>query len=169
MKRTLALLCAMTFVLSGCSAWGGGGNASPDSLADRTVIETSASPSDLGVYREWGITLSVKDVTPTGATLVCSQSGGKDVTELLSGSFFVLEQEVGGVWVACETVLEEYAFTAEGWMIPLGQSVEWETDWEWLYGALTPGNYRIGKEILNFQAPGDYDKLMCYAQFTVTE
>jgi hypothetical protein len=41
-------------------------------------------------------------------------------------------------------------------------------DWGWLYGALPSGQYRIGKEIMNFRGAGDFDKSMAYAEFTVS-
>ena len=168
MKRLLVLLCAL--VLTGCAAENlTKENASPSSLVDRpiAVVEGSTSYGDLEINDPWGITLTAKNVTPTGLTIVCTQSGGTDVAELNTGSAFVLEQFNEGRWQACESVIENYGFTAEAWMIPQGDSVEWDVDWEWLYGKLDSGDYRVGKEILNFRGTGDYDKAMYYAEFTI--
>jgi len=55
----------------------------------------------------------------------------------------------------------------EAWIIPMNDSVEWNVDWEWLYGQLSPGTYRIVKEIMNFRGTGDYDKAEYYAEFTI--
>ena len=178
MKRLLIMLCA-ALALTGCSAWGGEENASPSSLVDRpvTVVEGNASPSDLEVPEEpqsqeehelWGVTLTAKNVTPTGLTIICTQSGGEDVAQLHSGNYYRLEQLNGEHWDECEIVfVGEYAFTAEAWIIPLEDSVEWHTGWEWLYGELAPGTYRIVKEIENFRGTGDYDEAEYYAEFTI--
>lgn len=174
MKRLLALLCTM-LALTGCSAWGGEENASPSSLVDRPVtVVTESSSSDLEPYESagtsdsWGVALTVKNVTPTGLTIVCTQSGGENVAELHSGHYYRLEELHGDHWHECEIVFEgDYAFTAEAWIIPMEDSVEWHTGWEWLYGALSPGTYRVVKEIMNFRGTGDFDVDEYYAEFTI--
>lgn len=169
MKRLLILLYAV-LALSGCSAWGGAENASPSSLVDRpvAVVEGSASSAELELYDPWGVALTVKDVTPIGLTIVCTQSGGTDVTQLNSGEVYWLEELNGDHWHECQVVFDgNYSFTMEAWTIPLNDSVEWDTDWEWLYGELGPGTYRIAKEIMNFRGTGDYDTSVYYAEFTI--
>lgn len=169
MKRLLALLCVLA--LAGCSTPGGGhGSSSADSLMENPIAEAEGGSASDGseVSDVWGVNLTVKDVTPTGLTIVCTQSGGENVAELNTGSFFVLEQERDGQWEECEVVVVgDYAFTAEAWMIPMADSVEWEIDWEWLYGELSPGTYRIGKEIMNFRGTGDFDETIYYAEFII--
>ena len=168
MKRMLALLYAL--LLTGCSAGGGKENASPSSLTERpiAVVEGSSSSGNLEINDPWGIALTVKDVTPTGVTIVCAQSGGTDVAELNTGSYFVVEQLHGDHWEVCTSIIEgEFAWTAEAWMIPQGDSVEWKTDWAWLHGELAPGTYRVGKEIDNFRGTGDFDTAVYYAEFTI--
>ena len=122
---------------------------------------------------DWGIALTAKDVTPEGMTIVCTQSGGLLTGELNTGSFYVLEREVQGVWCMVEYTEEakskNIGWTAEAWIIPMNDAIEWEVDWEWLYGSLAPGHYRIGKEIMNFRETGNYDKEMYYAEFEIEE
>jgi hypothetical protein len=118
----------------------------------------------------WGIQLKATEITPTGMTLVCKQLGGEPTGELLTGSYLVLEESINGQWVPVEMTPSEYerAWTDEAWIIPMNDTVEWKTDWEWVYGELPDGNYRIGKEIMDFRSAGDYDKKMYYASFKVT-
>ena len=141
-----------------------------------TVLETEiVQENTVGVQTlevtEWGLTLTAKDVTPEGLTIVCTQSGGSPSGELNTGSYYVLEQEVLGVWCIVEYTKEakskNIGWTAEAWIIPMNDTVEWEVDWEWLYGSLEPGHYRIGKEIMDFRGTGDYDKEMHYAEFEI--
>ena len=119
----------------------------------------------------WGVTLIAKDVTPEGMTLVCTQSGGSPTGELSTGTYYVLEQEVQGVWCIVEYAEnmrgKEVCWDAVAWIIPMNDTVEWEVDWEWLYGSLEPGHYRIGKEIMDFRGTGDYNKEMYYAEFEI--
>lgn len=116
----------------------------------------------------WGITLSTKDETPTGLTIVCEQAGGEPTGELQTGSYYILEKLVDGEWTEVELKCE-VAWTMEAWSIPKDSTVEWNVEWEWLYGELTTGNYRIGKSIMDFRGAGDYDSRMFYAEFAIIE
>ncbi len=118
---------------------------------------------------DWGVTLSAKDVTSTGLTLVCTQMGGTPQGELQTGSYFIIEQNIDGVWTECELPPGEgeLAWTMESWGISFNDSVEWEVDWKFLYGNLADGEYRIGKSIMDFIEPGNFTEEMHYANFTV--
>lgn len=117
----------------------------------------------------WGLTLSVRDVTPTGLTLICTQSGGAPTGELQTGSPFWLEKYVGGVWEAVPLVPVCVDWTMEAYRIPINGSLEREVNWESLYSELPTGTYRIGKKIMDFRGAGDYDEREYYAQFTIAD
>ena len=112
-----------------------------------------------------GVTLTTKDVTAKGLTIVCTQSGGNPTGELQTGSPFWLESWVDGNWEATPRDMAEVAFTMEAWAIPKNDMVEWDVNLEWLYPNLGAGRYRIGKEIIDFRDTGDYDKYKLYAEF----
>ena len=116
-----------------------------------------------------GIELTAKDITPTGLTLVCTQSGGAPTGELMTGAPFWLHNytEDGEYWSKTPEKNGEAVFTMEGWGIPMNDSVEWEVNWEYTYGKLPPGKYRIYKEIMDFRGTGDYDRYNAYAEFTI--
>lgn len=118
----------------------------------------------------WGIQLTATKITPTGMTLVCKQSGGEPTGELLTGSYYLLEESINGQWLPVEMLPSEYelVWTDEAWIIPMNDTVEWEVAWEWLYGELPDGNYRIGKKIMDFRSAGNYDEKIYYANFEVT-
>ncbi len=86
-----------------------------------------------------------------------------------TGSWFILEnwtQQNG--WKEMPYVVEgDVAWTEEAWMISKDDTHEWEIKWEYLYGTLPRGKYRIGKEIMDFRATGDYDKAVYYAEFEI--
>lgn len=117
---------------------------------------------------DWGISLSVHNVTPTGLTIVCTQSGGTPSGELHSGSWFVIEKYDGDKWIRVEPKADGLAWNEEAWLITMNGSVEWEEGWEYVYGTLSSGQYRIGKQIYDFRETGDYDTAMCYAEFEIS-
>ena len=120
---------------------------------------------------EWGIILGAEHVTSTGMTLICTQSGGHYTGELQTGSPFSLEQEVNGVWLPMDTKsgLLDWAWTMEAWMIRPNDTTKWEVSWEFLYGELGPGVYRMQKEIMNFRSPGDFTEKNYYAEFAIVD
>ena len=115
---------------------------------------------------QWGVMLTAKDVTPDGMTLVCTQSGGNPTGELLSGAWYQLEVLKDGQWMEAPCYAE-VCWEDIAWNIPMEGNTQWETDWTWIYGSLEPGEYRIGKEIMDFRQTGDYDTCICYAYFAI--
>lgn len=120
---------------------------------------------------DFGITLTVKNVTSKGLTLVCEQSGGESIGELFSGSSYSLSRYVEGNWETLEYLPKdtEIAWTDEAWIIPLEDTVEWEVNWEWMYGELVPGKYRMSKPVMNLAGPGDFNTAMHFVEFDVAE
>lgn len=117
----------------------------------------------------WGIILSAEDVTPAGLKLVITQSGGEPTGELQTGIDYVLEQRSGDNWTAVESLMQEseIAWEAIAYLIPMDDTTEMDISWEWLYGTLPAGEYRLGKEIMDFRGPGDYDTQMYYVGFGI--
>ena len=54
---------------------------------------------------DWGISLSVKNIAPTGATLVISQFGGNPSGELRYGSAYKIQSLNGDTWEMCLMLL----------------------------------------------------------------
>ena len=132
-------------------------------------IPTSIEGTNDAIPKNWGITLSADNVTPTGLTIVCFHSGGENVSELNTGSYYVLQKLEDKSWVDVEYLPQEHpvGWTQEAWIIEKESTTFWEVDWEWLYGKLAAGEYRIGKEIMKFRSTGDYDEEMLYADFVI--
>ena len=113
------------------------------------------------------LNFSLKNISPTGATLVFNQhDANAPKGELIYGEDFVIEVLKNGEWEEAPIPLEgNYGFNAIGIMLPCEEISEREIDWEWLYGELEPGEYRIGKSVLDSIESGNYDKYMVYAYF----
>lgn len=138
-------------------------------LSEEERMLSSYYPPELMEIEEiWGIILSVKDITPMGLT--CTQTGGEPTGELQTGSWYILEkwtQKNGWKEVEWQPQKYDVAWTDEAWIIPKEDTAEWDVDWEWLYGKLSAGSYRIGKSIMDFRETGDYDTQIYYAEFEI--
>lgn len=113
----------------------------------------------------WGLTLTAGSPSPTGVVLNFIQAWGAPSGELQYGSRYWLEREDGGEWAALP--VRDAVWTQEAYPIPRNGQRSEEVDWSELYGELPPGQYRIGKEITDFRAAGDYDTQTYYASFFV--
>lgn len=116
---------------------------------------------------DWGVTLTLKNLTRTGATIVCTQSGGSPTGELHTGSYYIVERLTENGWEEVEhrQLDGELVWTAEAWLVNMDGTTEWEVNWAWLYGELPDGHYRIGKCFDDFRGSGDYHTMMVYATF----
>lgn len=125
-------------------------------------IYTSESECD-----KIGLSFTLKNISPTGATLVfrCYDTDAP-TGELEYGDDFVLKILKDNAWEEVPVTLEgNYAFHQIAYRLPPEGAAEQELDWEWLYGTLAPGTYQIQKSIHDFRGSGDYDKYTVYAQF----
>lgn len=157
----ISLMLILTFLLSGCTM----------KDTDKEPIEGEMNLKEGETTEVWGIQLSSRNITPTGMTLICNQSGGEPTGYLHTGSYYFLEEKIEAEWLEVDKLDLEHdlAWTDESWTIPMNNTVEWEVDWEWLYGELPIGRYRIGKEITDFRNTGDYDTKIYYITFEVED
>ncbi len=118
---------------------------------------------------QWGVGLDVEDVNRRGATVVFRVP---ETGNVFTGSHFVLQTLSNGKWTDVPT-LQEPIFTTEA--ISISNIRRFRIDWEWLYGELPGGQYRIGKNIsrnnddvaaLPGVTPGS-ESAMVYAYFTL--
>lgn len=147
MKKILAFVLALVFV----------------------VIFAGCEKETVTITHNWGVSLEAQNVTATGLTIVCHQSGGDDVFELSTGSYYVIHKLGKHGWKDVKYVRPKrnLSWTLEAWLIPSESSTAWDVNWEWLYGKLPAGQYRIGKEISNFRGTGDFEKELIYAEFII--
>ncbi len=149
------LICLSMFVVSMAILVGCGGG-----LEDAPVVERI----------DWGITLTASDVTPTGLIIVCEQAGGTLEGNLQTGSDYWLEVYEKDTWQRVPNLLEDSAslsWTAEAWHIAHDGTTQWSIDWEWLYGELSTGTYRIGKSISDSVEGLISEKQSYYATFVI--
>ena len=99
---------------------------------------------------DWGLSLSAKNVTPAGATLVISQSGGNPSGELQYGSAYKIQSLNEDTWEDVPYVAKaDVAWTDEAYMVEMDTDCEIVLSWDWLYGKLPEGQYRIVKQFMD--------------------
>lgn len=148
MKRILFLFIILT-VFTSCQNQ----NLEPTEHADLNMLE--------------GVTMQVEEesITSKGLTLLFNNTTNKEFTY---GEAFMLEKNVEGKWVQVPVILEEdYGFQDIGYILPANGEAEWPVDWEWLYGKLDAGDYRIVKDMLDVPEAGDYQTFPLAAEFTL--
>lgn len=125
------------------------------------IYSRESEISEIGLY------VTLKKISPTGATLVFNQYDADAATgDLQYGNEFSVEVLKDGKWESAPIVVDvNYAFDAVAYVMKAGESSEQELNWEWLYGELAPGEYRIRKKISDFRETGDYDTYTVYANF----
>lgn len=114
---------------------------------------------------EVSMTIQEGTVSPTGVSLVFENHTNE---EYIYGESFILEEHIEGSWYQVPVEIEDnYGFNTIGYSLEAGESEVFEVDWEWLYGTLDEGSYRIVKDISAFREAGDYDPYILAATFTI--
>lgn len=114
-----------------------------------------------------GITLSLKRVKPSGLTLVCTQSGGELTGRLMTNFEYSVQVLENGEWVNVPTIKKHIYTSGQAYFIPMDDRTKLKINWEWRYGKLTPGTYRILYEFEDYRGPGDYDTATYFAEFKI--
>lgn len=141
------------------------GKETEQSLCDGVSLVSKNRETD-GIS-EWGVTLSVKNITAEGLTLVCTQGGGSLTGDLQTGEDYRVEVLQNDVWTEVPYIIDNFGWNELAWVIPDGETVEWEIDWMWLYGQLAPGQYRLVKEFMDFRKTADYDIREAWVEFEI--
>lgn len=90
------------------------------------------------------MTVNESTVTATGLKLTIVDN---NEIAFVYGEWYSIERYEHNTWLEQPVVIEgDYGFDDIGYMVTDGK-VEFDIDWEWLYGSLTAGKYRILKSI----------------------
>jgi hypothetical protein len=114
-----------------------------------------------------GVSMSIKRETVSSSKLALVFKNNSS-RQCLYGEEFTLEKKLNGKWYQVPIpYVGDYAFPTIGYNLSSGETKELLVDWEWLYGNLAPGKYRIVKNILDFRGMGDYDSYNLSAEFSI--
>lgn len=148
----------------------------PDLIEESGLVKTEESKSNDDTICSYptaknslGVRLRVDNVTPTGLTLICNQSGGEPKGEIQTGTTYFLEKYSDGAWQKLGS-FQDFAWEDVAIIVQKGEEIEWEIDWSEAYGSLDMGRYRIGKAFDDYiMSSGDYDSYTIYAEFEIVE
>ena len=142
--------------------------------AENLLIMPAPSAAD-----PWGLTMTLRDSSSTGATIVLTQSGGDASLfthprdELFTGADYWLEVQKNDGWEPVEMIPENLAWIAIAYRISPNDSQELPVSWETIYGELPAGTYRIGKGV-SYRSYQDHEDGILpenrtyYAEFTIS-
>ena len=91
------------------------------------------------------VSIRIENISPTGATVVIRDTNAQPY---VYGEWYQIECRDGDDWRALDPVIEHYGFEEIGYLPIEGQDeLTFTIQWEWLYGKLSPGEYRLAKEV----------------------
>ena len=138
------------------------------SINKESSSETEGLHYDDTKVEDIGLSINIGNVSQTGAELYFAQYEGNPKGNLQYSDDFIIEKFDSGEWIDAPIVLEgDYGFNDIAYLIANNDVTDFKIDWEWLYGELEPGEYRIGKEVIDFVESGSYDKYMLYVHFII--
>lgn len=113
-----------------------------NSLTDKCIIKMN----DLD-----GVTMNIKEDTLTneGATIIIKDVSSKNN---IYGVSYRIDEFIDSSWEALKPIIDNYAWTTQGYYVNENNILEMNINWKWLYGKLKPGKYRIVK---NTSEPGE--------------
>ena len=135
------------------------GNVNQDTEKIRTDTD---GPSSLD-----GVTMEVTEYSDTSITVRITND--TDMNIECGGEDFCLKilDEETGEWRDLDTVIDDYGFFEEAYMIQKDSPLEMVINFEWLYGKLEPGRYQIVKTVTDFRGTGDYTDYVLAAEFDI--
>ena len=92
---------------------------------------------------EAGVTATLQDISNVGANLIIRREDDDDGAEVIYGETYIIQRQEDGEWQDAETVPDNYGFPMVGYNVHSGEKASIYYNWEWLYGVLEPGEYRM--------------------------
>lgn len=167
-KYLSGIFIVLLLFLSGC---GIEANLTKASEAGDMEVKTDSEDLQPTIYETVndfeGVTMIAKEgtVSPTGMTVIFENQSNK---QCVYGEDYLLEQKINGNWYQVPITFEgNYGFNDIGYELSPSDVQEFTVDWNWLYGELDQGEYRLVKSILDFRKSGDYDQYNLVAEFTI--
>ena len=100
------------------------------------------------------VSMRISNISPTGATVVIQDSNEIPHTY---GAWYQIEKKANGEWQEIETVIDNYGFDLVGYLPNNNGEIEFTIEWEWLYGKLPTGQYRLLKQVDNQYISIEFD------------
>lgn len=114
-----------------------------------------------------GVSMTVEEesVSSTGLTVVLENNSDSQV---IYSEDLLLEEKRSDSWYQVPVIIEEeYGFQDIGYEVNPGEQDSLNIDWEWLYGDIDEGHYRIVKNVLDLRGTADFDEHQLTAEFEI--
>lgn len=115
---------------------------------------------------EIGVCMELRRITASGAAVCFRNYISLQEGDLVYGEAYVIEKLENDEWMPVTQITPDAVFTDIGYIIPTEGESQLETDWEWLYGKLEKGTYRMKKTVLAEGKAGYRSYEVC-AQFLI--
>ena len=91
-----------------------------------------------------GVSMAIKEntLTNTGATVIITDTSNRDN---IYGNSYKIEKKENGVWIELKPKNDMF-FTDIGYVVGEDHTLEFDINWEYFYGKLESGEYRILKD-----------------------
>ena len=120
-------------------------------LLKRSTSVIPIGPSQLELREPPGLTMTVLDVQEERFFLTLRNESD---AEYRFGWGCVLEKQVDGQWYALKNHKEgKLTFTAEAFLVQPKETLLWEETVDWYGDPLSPGRYRVIKEVFSRDTP----------------
>ena len=162
MKKKVIL--ALALCLLAVMMWKAKERTAEPAIPQAIISEQKAAQQETLV--DWGITMTVKNATPTGCTLEVTRSGGNPTGEVVCGAdadYFMQSLAEDG-WHNVKMMTDGYTVPAIALIVSEDHPRNFNLSWEKRYGILPSGTYRIAKTFLD-----DSDKAHHFSQPFVIE
>jgi hypothetical protein len=162
-KVKLSLVIGITCsILLGCSSIDRFGE-------EKEEVHVQRSEYVVNDYRYAMMNVLEGSVSEVGLTVEFIYTGANEGNY---GSWYELEYKDGDEWCVLPYTYDgegEVAWTAEAYPVEIGKPREETINWEWLYGKLGSGEFRVVKDFLDFRGTGDYDKYYLASEFIIEQ
>lgn len=110
-----------------------------------------------------GVSMKIKEGTLTnvGATIIITDTSGRDN---IYGNPYHIEKLENGKWIKRKILIDNLAWTMQGYHVDENNTLEFKINWESIYGKLEKGTYRIVKDT---SEPGEEPNHYITTEFTI--
>ena len=134
MKKILVLTLALSLLLTSC------GNAPDKNATDNGQVEVQSTKNN----DKYGLTITAKDITPTGLKLIYTQKDVEFEGELKVFNLYYIEtKNKQGDWEDVKQIGSWGLWGETNHTIKKNGTTEFNPNWENIYGELPKGEYRI--------------------------
>ncbi len=113
-----------------------------------------------------GVSMKVTEASPVSLKVRFHNQLRK---EFIFGTWFLIENynPETGTWSPIPEYCEYVAFEDIAYILKAAATTEHVVEFEWRYGELEPGTYRLVKDVIDSNLSAGYDKYWLTAEFTV--